>query len=178
MIFLSDPSEEPLIPIKFVTTGTIIKSLHQVFANPGLSKVSILEISPSYPTRIEDFCRSLNILLLQSPPNLNGLDEQLVDIEKRKLLVVQGVKGILNSFQLSFLEEASCCCKDRVALSNKSSVRSIVFKPKVIQTEINLDTCDLPPPWNPETPQTSAIIGPTFTPNASEELEKDLRSYK
>ncbi|VUZ50385.1 unnamed protein product [Hymenolepis diminuta] len=37
-----------------------------------------------------DLCRGLNITLLHSPPNLNGLDEQLVDIVNRQLLVSQG----------------------------------------------------------------------------------------
>ncbi|VUZ53737.1 unnamed protein product [Hymenolepis diminuta] len=148
MIFLSNPSKELLIPMKFVTAGIIIYSLHQVFANPGLSKSNILVMSPISPSRFEDFCCSLNILLLQSPPNLNGLNEQLIEVVKRKPLLAQGVKEIPNSLQ---------------------------FKPKVIQTEINLDTCDFPPPWNLETPQTSAIICPTFIPDASEELENDLR---
>ncbi|VDL59852.1 unnamed protein product [Hymenolepis diminuta] len=35
-----------------------------------------------------DLCRGLNITLLHSPPNLNGLDEQLVDIVNRQLLVL------------------------------------------------------------------------------------------
>ncbi|KAM3174332.1 hypothetical protein ACTXT7_010771 [Hymenolepis weldensis] len=119
MIFLSDPSEEPLILIKFFTIGTLINILHQVFANPGLSNISVPEISSSSPTRIEDLCRSINI------PFLN-----------LRLISMAWISNLLT---------------------------------------LDLDTCDLPPPWNPETPQTSAIIGPTFTPDASEELKKDFR---
>ncbi|KAM3177380.1 hypothetical protein ACTXT7_004700 [Hymenolepis weldensis] len=44
-----------VIPIKSVTTGSVINSLHQ------------------------DFCRSLNISLLHSPLDLNGLNKQIVD---------------------------------------------------------------------------------------------------
>ncbi|VUZ45212.1 unnamed protein product [Hymenolepis diminuta] len=37
--------------------------------------------------------------------------------------------------------------------SSRSQYVVLTFKPKMNLTEIYLDTCDLPPPWNPETPE-------------------------
>ncbi|KAM3181732.1 hypothetical protein ACTXT7_013784 [Hymenolepis weldensis] len=108
------------MPIKSVTTDTIIDSLCQVFPNNGVAKVIVSRNATQFfSTRFEDFCRGLNISLLHSPPNLNGLDEQL---------------------------------------------------------EIYLNTCDLPPPWNPEIPEIQFNFQPDLCPARFRSLRKRFKA--
>ncbi|VUZ40232.1 unnamed protein product, partial [Hymenolepis diminuta] len=51
---------------------------------------------------VKNFCRNLNSSPLHSLPNLNSLDEHLIDNVKRQLLISQGeetVEEIFNSLQ-------------------------------------------------------------------------------
>ncbi|KAM3171080.1 hypothetical protein ACTXT7_017329 [Hymenolepis weldensis] len=90
-------------PIKSVITGTIIKSLGQVFATLDIPQVIVSKMSPiSLIPYLENFC-GLNTTLLYSLPNLNGLDQQLFDNMKRQLLVSPGeetVGEILNPLRI------------------------------------------------------------------------------
>ncbi|KAM3178152.1 hypothetical protein ACTXT7_003132 [Hymenolepis weldensis] len=88
--------------------------------------------------KMQDFYRGLNISLLRSPPNLNDLDEQLVDnLRYRTKTLHLGVQ--------------ICIHYPKHFCSRYATVSS---EPKTDTMEINLDACDLPPPWHLETPET------------------------
>ncbi|KAM3174288.1 hypothetical protein ACTXT7_010863, partial [Hymenolepis weldensis] len=59
-------------------------------------------------------------------------------------------------------DDASCWCSNQGAPSQTSpySVDSLTFKSKTNPTESYLGTCDLPPPWNLETPEIKGMYRP------------------
>ncbi|KAM3172749.1 hypothetical protein ACTXT7_013911 [Hymenolepis weldensis] len=100
-------------------------------------------------------------------------DEKLVDNMKRQLLVSQEketVEEILNSVRFRYRTTPHVGVRIWVRYRRHlcSRYTTVASEQKTDASEIYLDTHDLP--WRP-----CEIIGPTVTPHASEDLEKDSR---
>ncbi|KAM3180889.1 hypothetical protein ACTXT7_015427 [Hymenolepis weldensis] len=143
--------------------GEAVLSYHQ---QQKISLVNVpwshINLSLTEPIRgifylVLDFCRDLNISLLHSPPNLNGLDEQLVGKGERQIIVSQEetVEEIINPLKFGDPPKPHFDVQIRVLHCKilRSQYVILTFKPKMNLTEIYLDTCNLPPPWNPEIPE-------------------------
>ncbi|VUZ53548.1 unnamed protein product, partial [Hymenolepis diminuta] len=67
ILFNSYPEWPEVIPMKFVTTGTVINSLRQVFVNHCLPRAIMPRNVTKFSfTLFDDFCRDRNISLLVS----------------------------------------------------------------------------------------------------------------
>lgn len=73
--------------MKSVTTGTVINSFRQVFVNHCLPKpIMSRNVTQFSSTLFDDFNNGLNIPLLLSPANADGLDEKFIDNVEKQLL--------------------------------------------------------------------------------------------
>lgn len=105
-------------------------------------------------TWFEDTCRGLKISLLHFSQSLNNLNEQFVEIVKRYLLVSPGkqtVEAICNPLHFRHRMTLHLCVY--IWMHHHENLGDLTFKLKTDPTEIYLEACNFPPPWNPEIPK-------------------------
>ncbi|KAM3171666.1 hypothetical protein ACTXT7_016160 [Hymenolepis weldensis] len=148
-----------VIPNMSFATGIVISILCQVFANQDVPKVIVSSNFTHFSSKLfEDFCRGINIFLLHSSPNLNGLDEQLFDNAKEQILVSRGEETAeeeLNRLKSRYWTTLDVGVQIRVSHYKNliSQYAALIFEPKANPAEICLDSCDLLPSWNSGTPE-------------------------
>ncbi|VUZ44298.1 unnamed protein product [Hymenolepis diminuta] len=94
LILTDSYSRWPLVVhIKCVSTGTIISSLRRTFGTHGTSKVIVCGTITQFSiVQLEDFGGGMNASLLNSSPNLKGLNEELVDNLRYHTMLHVGVQ--------------------------------------------------------------------------------------
>ncbi|KAM3181425.1 hypothetical protein ACTXT7_014412 [Hymenolepis weldensis] len=112
-----------------------------------LPTASARDINQSSTTRLDDVCRCLSVSHFHSPPNFNGLEEQIVDKVKRQLLLSleRTVEEILTCSQFRYRTMSHVGVQTRV--HHRKHLRSqyavLTSEPKTDAKKIYLEPCYL-----------------------------------